>query len=207
MGHSVHSYYSKENQPYVYGGYSIFLAEIASTVNEVLLVNHLIASTEDRDKKKYFLNHYLEQFRGTVYRQTMFAEFEKTIHEKAEGGEALTAESLSKIYSGLNRKYYGDEIVLDAGIEVEWARIPHFYYNFYVYQYATGFSAAVYFAEKIISGDLEARDLYIEFLKSGSSDYPTEILKKAGLDMTIPEPIDRALEKFGELVSEYEMLI
>lgn len=207
MGHSVHSYYSKENQPYVYGGYSIFLAEIASTVNEVLLINHLIASTDDREKKKHFLNHYLEQFRGTVYRQTMFAEFEKIIHEKAESGEALTAETLSSLYSELNRKYYGEEIVLDPGIEVEWARIPHFYYNFYVYQYATGFSAAVYFAEKIISGDADAREMYIEFLKSGSSDYPTEILKKAGLDMTSSEPIEKALEKFGELVSEYEMLM
>lgn len=207
MGHSVHSYYSRENQPYVYGGYSIFLAEIASTVNEVLLINHLIANTENREKKKYFLNHYLEQFRGTVYRQTMFAEFEKIIHERVEAGGALTAESLSSIYSNLNRKYYGDEIVLDPGIEVEWARIPHFYYNFYVYQYATGFSAAVYFAERIISGDVEARDLYIEFLKSGSSDYPTEILRKAGLDMTSSEPIEKALEKFGELVAEYEAMI
>lgn len=207
MGHSVHSYYTRENQPYVYGGYSIFLAEIASTVNEIILINHLLKSTEDTEKKKYYLNHYLEQFRGTVYRQTMFAEFEKLIHSRVEAGEALTAESLSEMYLELNRKYYGEDIELDRGIEMEWARIPHFYYNFYVYQYATGFAAAVYFAQKIIDGDTEVRDKYIEFLKSGSSDYPTEILKEAGLDMTSSEPIEKALERFGELVSEYKRLL
>lgn len=207
MGHSVHSYYARESQPYVYGGYSIFLAEIASTVNETILINYLIKNTEDSEKKKYFLNHYLEQFRGTVYRQTMFAEFEKLIHERVEQGDALTAEGLSDIYSELNRKYYGDEIVLDRGIEMEWARIPHFYYDFYVYQYATGFSAAVYFAQKIIDGDVEARDSYIEFLKSGSSGYSVDILKKAGLDMTSSEPIEKALERFGELIEEYKSLI
>ncbi|NBI05818.1 oligoendopeptidase F [Senegalia massiliensis] len=207
MGHSMHSYFSKNNQPYIYSGYSIFVAEVASTVNEALLINYMLENEVDPRKKLYFLNHFLEQFRGTIYRQTMFAEFEKIIHEKTEKGESLTAEAFSNIYKNLNRKYYGEEIVIDEEIAMEWARIPHFYYNFYVYQYATGFSAAVYLSQKILNNEEGAVEKYLEFLKSGSSDYPIEVLKKAGVDMTTKKPVDDALKLFGELVDKMERLI
>ncbi|MGO1367734.1 MAG: oligoendopeptidase F [Senegalia sp. (in: firmicutes)] len=206
IGHSMHSYFSKK-QPYVYSNYSIFVAEVASTVNEALLINHMIETTVEPRKKLYFLNHFLEQFRGTIYRQTMFAEFEKIIHEKTESGESLTAESFSIIYKDLNKKYYGEQIVIDDEIAMEWARIPHFYYDFYVYQYATGFSAAIQLSQKILSGEEGAIESYLEFLKSGSSDYPVEVLKKAGVDMTTKNPIDDALKLFGELVDKMERLI
>lgn len=207
MGHSMHSYYSRENQPYVYGGYSIFVAEVASTANEALLMDYMLKNTTDKSKKLYLLNHYLEQFRGTVYRQTMFAEFEKMIHEEVENGESLTADKLSKMYKGLNEKYYGPGVVSDEEIGMEWARIPHFYYNFYVFQYATGFSAAIALSQKILNGEESALDKYLEFLKSGSLDYPINVLMKAGVDMTSPEPVNNALKLFGELVDEMEKLI
>jgi len=207
MGHSMHSYFSKNNQPYIYSGYSIFVAEVASTVNEALLINYMLENEVNPRKKLYFLNHFLEQFRGTIYRQTMFAEFEKIIHEKTEKGESLTAEAFSNIYKNLNKKYYGEEIVIDEEIAMEWARIPHFYYNFYVYQYATGFSAAVYLSQKILNNEEGAVEKYLEFLKSGSSDYPIEVLKKAGVDMTTKKPVDDALKLFGELVDKMERLI
>ncbi|WP_425447071.1 oligoendopeptidase F [Dethiothermospora halolimnae] len=207
LGHSMHSYYSKKNQPYVYGGYSIFVAEVASTANEALLMDHMLKNTQDKQKKLYLLNHYLEQFRGTVYRQTMFAEFEKIIHERVEKGESLTADRLSEIYKDLNKKYYGEDIVIDDEIAMEWARIPHFYYNFYVFQYATGFSAAVALSQKILNGEENAIEKYLGFLKSGSSDYPINVLKKAGVDMTSKEPVNNALKLFGDLVDEMEKLI
>ncbi|MTI49829.1 oligoendopeptidase F [Sporosalibacterium faouarense] len=207
MGHSLHSYYSRENQPYVYGGYSIFVAEVASTANEALLMDYMLKNTNDKNEKLYLLNHYLEQFRGTVYRQTMFAEFEKLIHEEAEKGESITSDKLSNIYKELNEKYYGSDMVIDEEIAMEWARIPHFYYNFYVFQYATGFSAAVALAQKILNGEEKALDKYIGFLSSGSSDYPINVLKKAGVDMTSPQPVDDALKLFGELVDEMEKLM
>lgn len=206
IGHSMHSYFSKK-QPYIYSGYSIFVAEVASTVNEALLINHMLETTVEPRKKLYFLNHFLEQFRGTIYRQTMFAEFEKIIHEKTENGESLTAESFSTIYKNLNKKYYGDEIVIDEEIAMEWARIPHFYYDFYVYQYATGFSAAIHLSQKILNGEEGAVEKYLDFLKSGSSDYPIEVLKKAGVDMTTKNPVENALKLFGELVDKMERLI
>ncbi|MBS4537230.1 oligoendopeptidase F [Clostridium sp. D2Q-11] len=207
MGHSMHSYLSKNNQPYIYSGYSIFVAEVASTVNEALLMNYMLESTKDDKKKLFLLNHYLEQFRGTIYRQTMFAEFEKLIHERAENGESLTAESFSSIYRDLNKKYYGDDIVIDDNIAMEWARIPHFYYNFYVYQYATGFSAAIALSQKILNEGDESVDKYLTFLKSGSSNYPIEVLKSAGVDMTTEEPVNNALKIFGELVDKMEDLL
>lgn len=207
MGHSVHSYYTRKTQPYVYGSYSIFLAEIASTVNESLLINHMIGKETDRDKKKYLLNHYLEQFRGTVFRQTMFAEFELKIHSLVEQGGALTREVLDNLYLELNKKYYGEDIVLDEGIEREWQKIPHMYYDFYVFQYATGYSAAASFTKSILEGKEGALESYKSFLKSGSSDYPIDILKKAGIDMTSPEPVKEALELFDRLLDMYESLI
>ncbi|SHH40656.1 oligopeptidase F. Metallo peptidase. MEROPS family M03B [Caloranaerobacter azorensis DSM 13643] len=207
LGHSLHSYYSRENQPYIYGDYSIFVAEVASTVNEAILMEYMISKAKNKDEKLYLLNHYLEQFRGTVYRQTMFAEFEKLIHEEIENGRSLTADSLCRMYKELNRKYYGPDIVIDDEIAMEWARIPHFYYNFYVYQYATGFSAAIALSQKILKEGRESVDRYINFLKSGNSDYPINVLKKAGVDMTTPQPVDNALKLFNKLLDEMESLL
>lgn len=207
MGHSMHSYYTHKTQPYAYGHYSIFLAEIASTTNECLLIDYLLEKVEDKKEKLYLLNHYLEQFRGTIFRQTMFAEFERDIHREVESGGSLTADRLSEMYRELNIKYYGDKIVMDREIDIEWARIPHFYYNFYVFQYATGFSAAVDFSERILRGDEGEVERYKTFLKSGSSDYPLEILKHAGIDMTTKEPIENALDLFEKLLKEFESLL
>lgn len=207
MGHSMHSYISKNSQPYIYSGYSIFVAEVASTVNESLLMNYMLDNAEEDKEKLYLLNHYLEQFRGTIFRQTMFAEFEKIIHDRAENGESLTTESFKNIYKDLNRKYYGDDIIIDENIAIEWARIPHFYYNFYVYQYATGFSAAIALSQNILNKGDEAVDRYLKFLGSGSSDYPIEVLKLAGVDMTTEEPVNNALKLFGDLVDKMETLI
>ncbi|WP_066504848.1 oligoendopeptidase F [Abyssisolibacter fermentans] len=206
MGHSLHSYYSKHEQTYIYGGYSIFVAEVASTTNEATLMNYLLNTVKDKNQRLYLLNYYLEQFRSTIYRQTMFAEFEKIIHSEVENGKALTADNLCRIYKELNEKYYGPDVVVDEEIAIEWARIPHFYYNFYVFQYATGFSAAIAFSQKILQNK-ENLERYIGFLKSGSSDYPINVLKKAGVDMTTPDPVNNALKLFGELVDEMEKLI
>jgi oligoendopeptidase F len=202
MGHAMHTYFSNKNQPYIKAGYKIFVAEVASILNEILLTRYMLETLEDEKKKQYILNHYLEQFRGTVYRQTMFAEFEKIIHDNAENQVPLTMESLSGIYHGLNVKYYGENIVVDDLIDLEWTRIPHFYSAFYVYKYALGFSAAAVLSEKIIQKEEGAVEKYLEFLSSGGSDYPVELLKKAGVDMSIPEPVDKALEIFGKLVDE-----
>lgn len=207
FGHSVHSYYTRKHQPYVYGDYPIFLAEVASTCNEELLQHYLMNKTQDRNMRLYLINHYLESFRATVFRQTMFAEFEHLIHQKAQAGEPLTAENLTEIYYNLNKKYFGDEIIVDEEIGLEWARIPHFYYNYYVYQYATGNSAAVALSKQIIEEGKPAVDRYIQFLKSGNSDYPIELLKKAGVDMTTSEPIRAALQTFGEKLDEFEKLL
>lgn len=207
MGHSVHSYFTRKNQPFIYGNYSIFLAEVASTCNEALLINYMLNNVKNENEKLYLLNHYLEQFRTTVYRQTMFAEFEKTIYEHVEKGEALTADYLCDTYKKLNEKYYGPNVVIDDHIAIEWARIPHFYYNFYVYQYATGFSAAVALSQKILNEGDSAVEKYINFLKSGSSDYPINVLKVAGVDMTTEEPVNNALKVFRQLVDEMDKLI
>lgn len=207
FGHSVHSYYSRKTQPYHYSGYSIFVAEVASTCNEALLNNYLVKVTDDKKKKLYLLNHFLEGFRGTVFRQTMFAEFEKLIHEKAEKGEPLTPELLSSTYYELNKKYFGEGIILDEEISLEWARIPHFYYNFYVYQYATGYSAATALSKQILQEGEAAVSRYIDFLKAGSSDYPIEVLMRAGVDMKSPDPIKEALAVFEKTLNEMEQLL
>ncbi|MCT8140389.1 oligoendopeptidase F [Anaerobacillus sp. CMMVII] len=207
FGHSVHSYYSRKTQPYHYSGYSIFVAEVASTCNEALLNNYLLKVTEDKKKKLYLLNHFLEGFRGTVFRQTMFAEFEKLIHEKAANGEPLTPELLTSTYYELNKKYFGEDIVIDEEIGLEWARIPHFYYNFYVYQYATGYSAATALSKQILEEGEPAVARYLDFLKAGSSDYPIEVLKRAGVDMTSADPIKDALAVFEKTLNEMEELL
>ncbi|MGM9923955.1 MAG: oligoendopeptidase F [Bacillus sp. (in: firmicutes)] len=207
FGHSVHSYYTRNTQPNTYGDYSIFVAEVASTCNENLLNDHLLKTITDEKQRLYLLNHYLEGFRGTVFRQTMFAEFEQLIHRKVQQGEALTAESLTETYYDLNKKYFGGNIHIDKEIGREWARIPHFYYNFYVYQYATGFSAAAALSKGILEEGQPAVDRYIDFLKAGSSDYPIEVLKKAGVDMTTSTPIQEALNVFEEKLNEMESLL
>ena len=208
FGHSVHSYYTRKTQPYPYGNYSIFVAEVASTTNESLLNDYLLNTIEDEQKRIYLLNHYLEGFRGTVFRQTMFAEFEHLIHQKAQNNEALTAESLTNDYYELNKKYYGTEdIIVDEEIGLEWSRIPHFYYNYYVYQYATGFSAAAALSKGILTEGDPAVERYIGFLKAGSSDYPIEVLKKAGVDMTSKKPVEDALKVFEEKLTELEQLL
>jgi len=210
MGHAIHSYLSDEAQTYRNAQYTIFLAEVASTLNEALLINHLLKTAATPQEKLYLLTHFADDFRTTVFRQTMFAEFEMIIHERAERGEALTPQLLSDIYYELNRKYYGDGVVegmvVDRDIEMEWARIPHFYSSFYVYKYATGFSAAMSFARQILEEGQPAVDRYIGFLQSGGSDYSINILKKAGVDMTTPEPIRQAMEVFRGILDEMEQL-
>ena len=206
MGHALHSYFSDEAQSYRYAQYTIFLAEVASTLNEALLMEYLLEKTTDAKQKMYLLTYYADQFRTTVFRQTMFAEFEKIIHDKAANGEALTPQALSAIYYDLNKKYYGDEMVVDQEIEMEWARIPHFYTSFYVYKYATGFSAATSFAKQILEEGKPAVDRYLGFLKSGGSDYSINILKTAGVDMASPTPIRQALSVFEDLIEEMERL-
>lgn len=207
LGHSVHSYYTRKHQPYRYGNYSIFVAEVASTCNEALLSEYYLNHLTDENERLYILNHFLEGFRATVFRQTMFAEFEHDIHLRAQRGEPLTAETLTDIYYALNQKYFGDEIVIDEAIGLEWARIPHFYYNYYVYQYATGYAAATSLAKQILTEGAPAVERYKDFLKAGSSDFPIEVLKKAGVDMTQKEPILNALAVFEEKLNEFATLI
>ncbi|MBO0440443.1 oligoendopeptidase F [Candidatus Enterococcus ikei] len=207
MGHSVHSYFTRSNQPYVYGDYSIFLAEIASTTNENLLTEYLLETETDPRIRAYVLNHYLDGFKGTIFRQTQFAEFEHFIHTEDAKGIPLTSEYLSEYYGNLNEKYYGPEVMKDPEIALEWSRIPHFYYNYYVYQYATGFSAASALANKILEHELDALENYLTYLKSGSSDYPIEVMKKAGVDMTKPQYIEDAMVVFETRLNELEQLV
>lgn len=207
MGHSMHSFYTRGAQPFVYGGHSIFTAEVASTVNENLLMKHMLKKETDTRQKLYLLNMYIEEFRATLFRQTMFAEFEKMTHEAIETGEVLTADWLSKNYLELNKKYYGDQVVYDAQIAMEWARIPHFYNAFYVYKYATGYSAAAALSDKILNEGIAAREAYIRFLKSGESDDPIPLLKLAGVDMSKAEPIEKAMETFEALLDELEGML
>ncbi|WP_246050010.1 oligoendopeptidase F [Aquibacillus sediminis] len=207
LGHSVHSYYTRKHQPFRYGNYSIFVAEVASTCNEALLNEYMIQNTKDQKEKLFLLNHFLEGFRGTVFRQTMFAEFEHNIHILDQNGEALTADKLTEVYYDLNKKYFGDDIVIDEEIGLEWARIPHFYYNYYVYQYATGYAAATTLASQILKEKDPAVERYLGFLKAGNSDYPIEVLKQAGVDMTEKQPILSALDVFEEKLTEMEQLL
>lgn len=204
MGHSMHSYYSKNNQPYLYSSYKIFVAEVASTLNELLLINYLLENAKSKEERVYLLNYYLEQFRTTVYRQTMFAEFEKICHSKVENGEPLTAEDFTNIYYDLNKLYYGESCEVNEDIGLEWARIPHFYSNFYVYKYATGFSAASALSKQILEEGEIAVQRYKEFLKSGGSEFPLEQLRKAGVDMEKKESVDKALHVFKDLVDKLE---
>lgn len=206
MGHALHTYYSDQAQPFIYSQYAIFVAEVASTVNESLLMDYLLKHSQSREEKMYLINHYLEEFRGTVYRQTMFAEFEKIIHEQTEKGQALTSQAFSNIYRDLNRLYYGENVVLDEEIDMEWARIPHFYSAFYVYKYATGFSAATALKQQILQEGQPAVSRYLNFLTTGGSDYPINLLQGAGVDLTTPQPVDDALDFFGHLVDEMEKL-
>ena len=206
MGHALHSYHSIKHQPPCNAHYVIFVAEVASTCNEVLLVKYLLNNTTDKRERAYLINHFLESFRGTVYRQTMFAEFEKIMGEAAEGGQALTADFLCKAYHDLNKLYYGDQMVVDQGIAMEWARIPHFYYDYYVFQYATGFSAAIAIAMRILKEGAPAVADYKKFLSSGGSQDPISLLKIAGVDMASPKPVNDALELFGQLLDEMEQL-
>ncbi|MEG1641896.1 MAG: oligoendopeptidase F [Synergistaceae bacterium] len=206
MGHSMHSFYSRENQPYPTADYCIFTAEVASTTNEVLMLSHLIEKTDDKHKKMYLLNRRLENIRTTVYRQTMFASFEKEVHQRAANGKDTTPDGLKELWYDLNRKYYGDEIVIDEELKMEWARIPHFYSPFYVYQYATGFSAATALASNILQKGEEGRKKYLNFLTMGGSDFPIELLKGAGVDMSTPKPIETVIKIFSETIDEIEKL-
>lgn len=206
MGHAIHSYLSNKNQPVCYADYVIFVAEVASTCNESLLMQHLLKTTTDKKRRAYLINYFLEQFRTTLYRQTMFAEFELIINEKTENGESLTADALCEIYRGLNLKYYGEDIVIDSQLDMEWARIPHFYYNYYVYQYATGFSAAIALSQRILTEGADAVKDYIGFLSGGCSKDPISLLKGAGVDMTTAKPVNDALKMFSALLDEMEEL-
>jgi len=207
MGHSIHSYYSRTAQDYAYSDYKIFVAEVASTCNECLLMHDLLEKTTDKEQRKYLLNHYLDSFKGTLFRQTMFAEFEKTAHDYCAQGKPLTAEALSQMYLELNQKYFGPDMEKDEEIAYEWMRIPHFYTPFYVYQYATGYSAAVALSAKILKEGKPAVDAYMSFLKGGESKDPIDLLKMAGVDMTTEKPVADALALFGELVAELEALV
>lgn len=207
MGHSIHSYYSRTAQDYAYSDYKIFVAEVASTCNECLLMHDLLEKTTDKEQRKYLLNHYLDSFKGTLFRQTMFAEFEKNAHDYCAQGKPLTAEALSQMYLELNQKYFGPDMEKDEEIAYEWMRIPHFYTPFYVYQYATGYSAAVALSARILKEGKPAVDAYMNFLKGGESKDPIDLLKMAGVDMTTEKPVADALALFGELVTELETLV
>ncbi len=207
MGHAIHSYLSNKNQPSPDAEYVIFVAEVASTCNEALLMQSLLKKTDDRRVRAYLINYFLEQFRTTLYRQTMFAEFEMLINEASENGTGLTADYLKKLYHDLNVKYYGPDVVVDEEIDMEWARIPHFYYNFYVFQYATGFSAAIALSQRILSEGAQAVTDYKNFLSGGCSKDPIALLRGAGVDMNSPEPIEKALKLFGELIDDMDDLL
>lgn len=207
LGHSVHSYFTRKYQPFVYGDYSIFLAEVASTTNENLLIDYMLKKYDDSKLQAYIINHYLDGFKGTVFRQTQFAEFEHLIHQADQNRTALTTEFLNEEYFKLNKEYYGPSMVYDQEIQYEWARIPHFYMNYYVYQYATGFSAASALSARLLADPDNAVEPYLNFLKSGSSDYPIEVLKKAGVDMTTNEATKEALVVFEKRLKQLDELI
>lgn len=204
MGHAMHTYYSNANQPYPYAGYRIFVAEVASTCNEALLMQYLLKNCTDASEKKYLMNHYFEQFKGTLFRQTMFAEFEMITHKMAEDGEVLSTQALCDVYRKLNEEYFGEDMVIDDEIALEWSRIPHFYTPFYVYQYATGYSAAIAIASKIFKGDEKTLKGYQQFLSGGCSMHPIDLLKLCGIDMESPQVIQEALDVFGELLEEWD---
>lgn len=205
-GHGVHSKLSSQHQPQITARYSIFVAEVASTVNEILLINYLLNTEKNLEVKKHLLNHFIDQFKGTFFTQVMFAEFEKITHELTEKGTPLNVEVFNQTYEALFREYNGDVVVFDEEVKFGWSRIPHFYRPFYVYKYATGFASAIHLATRILDGDSETLQSYLDFLRSGSSDYPLELLKKTGVDLTTPVPIENAMKKFSELVEEFSVL-
>jgi oligoendopeptidase F len=207
MGHNMHSYYTGLTQPFHYANYSIFLAEVASTFNESLLLEYLIKNSNSREEKLHLLERYLNNITSTFYRQVMFAEFEKIVYEKTEQGEALTPEQLCELYASLFQKYWGPSMIVDLEESFTWARVPHFYYNFYVFQYATGMAASETLAHKVKSEGKPAIEKYIEFLKAGSSDYPINVLKKAGVDMNSPEPVLSVTKKMNSILDELENLL
>lgn len=207
MGHALHSYYSNQNQPVIYSDYVIFVAEVASTCNEALLMEHLLTQTKDKRKRAYLINHFLEQFRATLYRQTMFAEFEWTLSKLEAQGVPLTADTLCRKYGELIHNYFGDHVVMDEEISLEWARIPHFYYDFYVYQYATGYAAAIALSRRILKGEDGAVEAYLNFLSGGCSKDPISLLKDAGVDMNTEQPLRSALQLFSELLDEMQALM
>ena len=207
MGHNMHSYYTGKNQPVPYADYSIFVAEVASTCNEALLLDYLIANAKNKSEKLALIENYLTNITATFYRQTMFAEFEKTTHEKTEKGEALSADDLTKLYKEITQKYWGTDMVVDDEEGYTWSRVPHFYYNFYVYQYATSYAASQVLSEKIKTEKQPAIDKYLAFLKAGKSDYPINVLKQAGVDMNSPEPVLKTIKKMNELLDEMEKLM
>jgi len=207
MGHSIHSYFTKASQPYVYGSYPIFLAEVASTTNESLLIERLIASASSREARITLLNHYLDQIRSTFFIQTLFAEYELTIHEMAERGEPLTSGSLGSLFRRLYEEYHGPALAMEPLADCGWARIPHFYYNFYVYQYATSYAAATSIASRILSEGRPAVDRYLDLLRAGGSDYPIPLLRKAGVDLTTPEPVRDTIARFSGLLDQLEALL
>lgn len=206
-GHSIHSMYTRQTQPYVYGDYPIFVAEIASTTNENILTEYFLDHITDPKTRAFVLNYYLDSFKGTLYRQTQFAEFEQFIHEMDAKGEPLTADRLDDFYGELNQRYYGNAVEPGGEIAKEWARIPHFYYNFYVYQYATGFAAATALANNVVHGSSDQKEAYLNFLKSGSSDYPVEIMKRAGVDMTKPDYLEEAFTTFAQRLTEFKTIV
>lgn len=207
MGHAMHTFYTNQAQHFINSEYPIFLAEVASTVNESLLMQNLLKVANNKLEKSWLLNHYLEEFRGTIFRQVMFAEFEKLTHEEIEQGGVLTADYLCQLYRGLNEKYFGSELVIDEELNIEWARIPHFYRNFYVYQYATGFSAAESLSRMILDEGIPAVGRYLKFLSSGRSDYPLNLLKEAGVDLTDPLTVQDAFDAFNNILKQMEELI
>jgi oligoendopeptidase F len=207
MGHAMHTYYSHQNQPYVYESYATFVAEVASTTNEALLINYLINHAENKAEKMYLLNYYIEQIIGTFYTQVMFSEFEKAIHDQVEQGGALSAESMRKIYRDLYLKYWGPDLSMEEWQDLGGLRIPHFYTSYYVFQYATSYAAAQAFSQKILAGDTEARDKYLHLLTLGGSKYPVDELKEAGVDMTKPEAVDATVKLFSQLVDQMDKLL
>lgn len=206
-GHGMHSYFSSKHQPRISAGYSIFVAEVASTVNEILLIRYLLNTTKETEKKKFLLNHFIDSFKGTFFTQVMFAEFEKIVHEKAENDEPLNADVFNKVYETIFRTFNGENLVFDDEVKYGWSRIPHFYRPFYVYKYATGYTSAIIIADKILTGDKQALENYLTFLKSGSSEKPLDLLRIAGVDLTKPEPISNAMKIFSDLVDEFVELM
>ena len=206
LGHSMHSFYTRRTQPYTYGHYTLFVAEVASTLNEALVVEHMLQNTDDRNLQLYLINHRIEDFRRTMFRQVMFAEFEYEIHKRIEAGEAMTPESFSELYYKMNKRFHGPDVVSDDHIALEWSRIPHFYSNFYVYKYATGIAASAALSKQILTEGQPAVDRYLNFLKGGSSKTSIELLREAGVDMESPKPIQQACDVFGELVARMEEL-